>query len=1160
MHWNGKLVYGLGVIPKQDIDLRNFGTDITHEIEIFNLRLVEKNINIRINLINSQPKFVSNRLNELAFSLLQSILILASFLMILMGIRVGLVVSIMLPVISLITLALYYLIGGILHQIAIAAFVMALGLLIDNVIVIVESVQEKKEKGLDSISAGSETIKEFTAPLFSSTLTTIATFLPMWMSKGSSSEFTEAIPKITMISLGVSYFAALFLSPSLSLFLLGNSKENKLPFLDKLGNFVANVVIEKPFRILIGFGIFFLIFISCIGFMKFKFFPSADRNQVIAEISFPEGTAISKTKEAVEKFEQSLLGHEEVSQITSFTGRSTPFFYYNLNQKPSAPHLAQILIESNQTIISEKLKARIYEVGNSLGARFNVRSFEQGPPVEASLIIRLYGEDRVQSTKEAERIIKYLEKNQNITQAWHNALGEQKEAIFKSDDRFLIERGLTRQDLSLALLKVTNGIPLGFYKAERESVPIVLSSGKLEKSNISDLKNALVGQTLDLPILASSVSKVEFKDVTPVFYSRNRKQYIAVLATIKYGIDPGMVASEVESFLKKEPLPNGIDWEFDGEAKESEKSNSALVAALPLGIIVLVATLLWEFNSIRLTLIILTSAPTAFMGIVPGLVFSGKPFGFLSLLALFALIGIAVNNGIILIDKFRLSEKEGVIPELAVRTGISMRLRPILLTTGSTILGMVPLTFSSSTLWPPFAWSMISGLTISTLFTLFLVPWFYLKYAKAKGKFSIPKLFTALIFLILCFGEIHSQEMKPTINLEKINLFDAITLAANSSAAKSAFHDAAAAKYGSKTATYAAYVPKFGLGGERIFRDKSLQLESPFGNLPFASRAFYQAGMELYQTLWSTDLMEFKVPAANLMAEAAAKKSIWERRSAQHNAAMAYLDCVTLIIQKESLKERKKVLGQLSKELSSLSYNGKIKEADSLKIKFSIGDIDRGITEIEFMETACYRQLGRLVGKEEIQPDATQTAWTFPQKDSGAREDLEAFSLKIQANKKEADGIMAENYPEFYAKGNLLYNDQGNIQPFSYSQVAIGVKWKILDGGTILTRHKQKLEEILSLEEQYKDAIKGVSVGITDAKAHLASAQKNYSQLKEELAETDKVIQQEMYRFLAGRTSSNSYLQVKELWLSKQELLKMKKIEMLRWEITLSFIEAKLGD
>jgi multidrug efflux pump subunit AcrB/outer membrane protein TolC len=1155
MRWNGKTVYGLGVVPRKGIDLMQFGKEIEEIIQHTTDSLRKENPEISIEIINSQPLYVKQRLIDLFYSLLQSMLLLGGFLILFMGFRIGLLVSFMLPVITLISFSIFKGIGGVLQQIAIAAFVLSLGILIDNVIVMVEGIQEKIDRGVSSEKAAIDTISEFVLPLLSSSVTTIASFLPMWMAGGVSSEFTASIPTIVIISLCVSYLGSIFLSPSISLIFLKKKEIEKNKIMESLGNLISKVVNQKSYLILLGVVLLISISVFSLTKLKLKFFPSADRNQLILEIRYPEGTSFSTTKKAILEIEDFLKKEEKLSGYASFIGRSTPYFYYNLNQKINAPHLSQMILISRELSFPMDVQKRIESYLNQQKKfQYSLRTLEQGPPTEANIVVRIYSEDLQEIQTLSKNLIEELKDTPEIKKIWTEAIGTQTEINLNSDNKSLSEYGLTKADISLSILKTTSGVFGGYLKTERESIPLYLTSKEKEKTEVNELLQTVVGHTQDRDLRAKSFIKYSEKDTDSVLYLRNRNLHIPIFIDLKKNENPTQVFKICDGFIQKHSN-SSIRFEYGGEQEESKTSNLSLAKAMPTGVIILLAALLWEFNSFRLMGIILTAAPTAFLGIVPGLAISGKPFGFLSLLALFALIGIAVNNGIILIDVLENSNKKGIKIDEVIRLGITSRLRPILLTTGSTILGMVPLTISSSTLWPPFAFSMISGLIFSTLFTLFIVPYLYKLYHSRKKSSTSG---VVLLCFLCSFTQISGNES----NIRELSLEEAMNLSLESPKAKATWHDIASVDALKDTAKYAAYFPKVGILAERVARDRDIYLAaspfSPFVQTPFGNTNYYIGGLELYQTLWNSELMSYKIPSAGLLLKASQKKAEWERVSIQYSTAMIFLDCKTAEIKKNTLDKRIQNQEALLREGRKNIQTGKISQTDFLKIELGLGDLKNGASLTEVGSTTCKKELARMTN---ITDEFKLGKISLDNKDTpqiANRPDLEAFRLRIDALILEKNGILSESMPEVYVRGNLIYNNQGNIEPFNYSQVGIGLKMRILDGGTQISRTKQKEEEILSLEEEYRDTVNRVNISRDDSKNRVKSMETNLLLIRKDLEISKNTLSIERNKFNSGRSIAIPYLQIQDMVLEREEKKVLSEIELYRSKITESYLSGNL--
>ncbi len=1132
MRWKGKPASALGIVARQEIDLVRFGDDIAVLIGKF-----EAKGGVDIEIINSQPAFVRSRLNELAVSLLESMIILGAMMLITMGIRVGLVVTLMLPLISLIALALNSIVGGVLQQISIAAFVMSLGLLIDNIIVVAESVQEQIDRGVPRMVAATKTVSMFAVPLLSSTLTTVASFLPMLLAKGTTSEFTFAIPAIAITTLSVSWLAAVYLTPTLAAWGLKRGMTREWPFLDRVSTWISSIATGASHHIVFGIGTLIIVAVLSAFTIGQKFFPSADRQQLVIEILYPEGTALSRTRKAVDAIEARLGDSKFVNGYASFIGRSTPRFYYNLNQQPNAPHLAQILVMTTAVSSHTNLRREIGELALTGQPRIIVRSLEQGPPIPAPVEIRLLGPDILPY---ADMMVSSLSAISGAGTVRHDAEGFSRELRLNPRDRVLAENGLTRNDLALAALQATRGIPAGFFRTDTETLPIIVAYNEAEKTTPTILKRAVVGQNPDHAITIADTAVFSEKHGTGILHRRDRENVVRVLAETNGTLSAAHLLSHAKEYIKTHPLPSGARYEIGGEVGESLKANGAILAAMPLAMIILIAILIWEFNSLKLTLIILTCVPTAALGVLPGLAIGRKPFGFMALLALFALIGIVVNNGILLIDRFKSAQAEGKSREAAVRIGIRERLRPILLTSGSTILGMVPLTFTDSTLWPPFAWAMMSGLGVSTLFTLFIVPWLY---AKLKDKKIRMEVIATVALFAVAMNPLRAVDVPP------ITTAEVLVRAADAPSAKAAWHRAAIASAGKNTEILGVWGPKITAGGEYILRDRDFFLQTPFGQFPYGRQNYGQLGVEVYQTLWASDSVLSKIPAAARRERAAALMAEWESMSAIYMALSRFYDCAELGERQKIARERVKNLESLTVELRRLARSGRSREIDQAKVAMKTAEARNGLDTIGDARRLCEEDLGRLTASDGPRTPLTGEKALPPEvheNDIANRPDLKSLETFMAALEAERDGILLESLPEIYARGNYTHYGARQFTPEDWFQASIGARWRILDGGTQITRRQMKAEAYEEKRQQLVDARRAAKIQLNDVKLRLKTSKEHAETLVTELIEYSRILSREKSRVAQGRVSATEFLEAMDGYWKRRERAELIALEIVR--------------
>ncbi|KPQ28597.1 MAG: Cation/multidrug efflux pump [Marinobacter excellens HL-55] len=671
-----------------------------------------------------QPDKVSERLVNLAWSLVLSVLIIVAVVFTGMGIRMGLLVASILPMVALISIGLYDLGGGVLHQIAVIGMVISLGILIDNAIVIVENIQGHLDEGMRRLDALRKAVGELAGPLGASTGTTLAAFAPLLMAKGGAADFTRGVPVMIMLTLSVSYLLAISAVPLLAARFLKPRKNVQSDRLMGLARFLGGLVFRYPGRLMLAGALLVILSLSMTPFMAQQFFPNADRPRVIVELYMPEGTDQVRTAEVTERLERAVRTRPETLEVHRFVGYAGPAFYYNLQRSPQAPNRARLVIrtptleDTNELIpwIREEVAAHLPEVDLSVGI------LGQGPPRAAPVEVRVYHADDDARARATEQLFALMRGVNGTVDVRHDLdIGVPSIAI-NVDDATAARYGLNRADVAQSLYGQSFGAVAERYRQEDDPIPMILRSREGTSLSLSRLLSVNTYNDQGDAIPLSAVATVETTWEPAARYLRNGVRVNTVSSNLDAGFSFSQVLDGLDAALAQQPLPAGTRLEMGGDAEGSNDANTALLTAAPIGMLLLLFFLLLQFNSFRRVGIILLTVPLATVGIFPGLVLSGSPFGFQSLLGVIALVGIVVNNAIVLLDVMDRELEKGRAIRDAVRTAVERRTRPILLTTATTVAGLLPLAFSSSTLWPPMAWAIISGLLASTVLTLLVIP------------------------------------------------------------------------------------------------------------------------------------------------------------------------------------------------------------------------------------------------------------------------------------------------------------------------------------------------------------------------------------------------------------------------------------------------------
>ena len=737
MWFNGRPAVGLGiVIPENRLNAVRFGENVRALIDEVRADYAP----LQIHEMFYQPKWVEDRLAELARTLLLGVAIVILVLLAFMGLRLGLTVAGLLPLVTLSSIALYAMGGGVLHQMAVAGLVIALGMLVDNAIVMVENVQWHLDQGRSPNEAAVISVRELAGPLAAATGTTLAAFTPLLLTSGDTADFTRGIPIVVMLTLVVSYLYAVFATPAMATLTLtpraGGGRDRMLEIGERLGR----IAVQRPWRILLLAALMVAASAALSGWLPRDFFPSTDRNQLIVDLRFSEGTELEYTALQANSLAAEIAQHPRVTDTHVFAGWSGPRFYYNLVKIPNAPHLGRIVaVAQSERDLGELMRwIRAHAKATLPEAHVTAIRLGQGPPIDAPVEIRIFSEDPQELAAAAEAVMRQVRATPGTVDVRHTMGTGLATLALDIDDAAAARLGLARSDVAAALAGATLGREFSTWRAQREPLPMVLRAPEGRAFPIEALEGLPLsladGNTVPLGEVVQS--RLEWQPA--VLRQWDMERMTAVLAETTAGYTYDQVLSGLEPRLARLELPPGVKLVYGGAAAEAGDANRALFQSLPIGILLLLVFLLYQFNSFRLLGIVLVTVPLAIVGVVPGLLLAQQPVSFTAILGAVALVGIVVNNAIVLIDLVRRLEIDGVDTSAAIIAAVGRRTRPILMTTATTVAGLLPMTLTRSTLWPPLAWAIISGLVASTLLTLVVIPALYRLLMENRAAGGVP--------------------------------------------------------------------------------------------------------------------------------------------------------------------------------------------------------------------------------------------------------------------------------------------------------------------------------------------------------------------------------------------------------------------------------------
>lgn len=671
--------------------------------------------------VNDLPHSVIGRIAEFNHNLRDGVMLILLVTFAFMGWRSAALVGVMLPLTILGTYAAMQACGRDLQQMSITALIIALGLVVDNSVVVVDNIEHQLSQGLAPEQAARSGADGIRLPLLTSNLTTVAAFLPLAGLPGGKGDFIRDLGLVTSLSTLVSLALNLTLLPFLCRYFLRplQGETRRLDWLRNLMTRAAQRALRHPGRTVALASALSLGALAVMPLLGVQFFPSAQRSQCLVEVWTRDGSSLESTGQSVALVEKWLAQQPEVVNHIAYLGGGGPRFYYNVDPETALSNYAQIVVNTRGVAQTEKLVARLRELSRSgfPAARVVPRKLEQGPPVGAPLALRLQAEDGESLRSVADGLVELLKKQPGVWLAYHD-MGELAPQLnLDWDEQRLIEVGLSPQDVAQATRIALNGLPIAQLRLGDRELPVDLRSrAPLEELNLFGAG----GQVLPLSALAQP-------RVQPGVWRHSR--YNRRPTCNVYGFtDESRLPSKIlaECLPQAQALvPASMSLSYGGEQEEVDKSLRELAivfASAVLGQLLIVA---WEFNRLSLAVSVLAAVPLSLFGGILGLALTGNAFSFTAFLGLITLGGVVTNHAIMFFE-YTLAEA-GQAQDLTsamIRAG-SLRMRPILLTILLSIGGLLPLAIGGGNLWPPMAWTLIFGLLYSLPLALVVVPSFY---------------------------------------------------------------------------------------------------------------------------------------------------------------------------------------------------------------------------------------------------------------------------------------------------------------------------------------------------------------------------------------------------------------------------------------------------
>ena len=738
MRVNGKRAIGIGVSTDPQRDVVLTGEMVDKKLAEL-LPLMPVGLNLESLYLENVIAKEAN--NGFIINLIESILIVIVIIMLVMGMRAGVLIGTSLVFSIGGTLLIMSFMGVGLNRTSLAGFIIAMGMLVDNAIVVTDNAQIAIARGVDRRKA---LIDGATGPqwgLLGATFIAICSFLPLYLAPSSVAEIVKPLFVVLAISLGLSWVLALTQTTVFGNFILKSKAKNAVkdpydkPFYHKFEK-ILSVLIRRKIVTLGSMIVLFVVSLVVMGMMPQNFFPSLDKPYFRADVFYPDGYGVNDVAREMKKVEAHLLKLPEVKKV-SITFGSTPLRYYLASTSVGPkPNFANVLVELNDSKYTKEYEEKfdVYMKANFPNAITRTSLFKLSPAVDAAIEIGFIGpnvDTLVALTNQALEIMHRNPDLINIRNSWGNKIPIWKPIYSPERAQPL---GVSRQGMAQSIQIGTNGMTLGEFRQGDQVLPILLKGNSVADSfRINDLRTLPVfGNGPETTSLEQVVSEFDFRYRFSNVKDYNRQLVMMAQCDPRRGVNAIAAFNQIWSQVQKEiKIPEGYTLKYFGEQESQVESNEALAKNLPLTFFLMFTTLLLLFKTYRKPTVILLMLPLIFIGIVLGLLLLGKSFDFFAILGLLGLIGMNIKNAIVLVDQIDIENQSGLDPRKAVIKATISRIVPVAMASGTTILGMLPLLFDA--MFGGMAATIMGGLLVASALTLFVLPVAYCAIHRIKG-------------------------------------------------------------------------------------------------------------------------------------------------------------------------------------------------------------------------------------------------------------------------------------------------------------------------------------------------------------------------------------------------------------------------------------------
>ncbi|MET0280980.1 MAG: efflux RND transporter permease subunit [Steroidobacteraceae bacterium] len=733
--FNGQPAIGIGVSMSKGGNVLLLGEALEKELERIESDLP---LGIDVHRVANQPEVVEESVGHFTRSLFEAIGIVLAVSLISLGLRAGLVVAISIPLVLAIVFVCMEIFQISLQRISLGALIIALGLLVDDAMIAVEMMVKKMEEGWDKFRAATFAYTSTAFPMLTGTLVSVAGFLPVGFARSSSGEYCFTLFAVVAIALLVSWVVAVIFTPYIGVAVLREQPKGQA---HGDGDNAMTARFRKALLaalrhrgwVVAGTGGAFLVAILLFGFVQQQFFPSSSRPELMIDMRLAQNASIEATRAAVERFEKVLLADPDIAYHSFYVGSGAVRFYLPLNQQLENANFAQAVVVTRSYEVRNQVRARLEKV---LAEDFDtimtrVEPLALGPPVDWPLQYRISGPDIARVRAMAQTLAEVLRSNPDtrvVNFDWNEMTKSIRIVVDQEKARLL---GISSELIARTLNSAVSGRPVTQLRDDIYLIDVQGRADARDRSDVARLRELEIALPGGNSVPLAQIAGFEYGLEETVIWRRNRLPTITVQSKIADGLQPATVAGQLERPIQQfsAQLPPGYRVEVGGAVGESSKGSASILAVIPVMFLLMLFILMLQLQSTQKLLLVMLTAPLAIIGVAVALLVSNRPFGFVALLGVFALVGMIIRNSVVLMAQIKENEDAGMERGAAIVDATMHRLRPILLTAAAAILGLIPI--AGDVFWGPMAVAMMGGLFFATALTLIFLPALYASWYRA---------------------------------------------------------------------------------------------------------------------------------------------------------------------------------------------------------------------------------------------------------------------------------------------------------------------------------------------------------------------------------------------------------------------------------------------